>query len=151
MKIYLFVNTSSGVVKYNEGMALSVEPSDKVQYRTVFATSNKDFLNNFTRKFVLNHPYPNPCRPSATIRYTLPYNWGDSGWLDTKPYKVKMVIYDARGRVVREIVDRKQKPGQYKVVWRGKTDTGRRIASGFYFCRLVAGKHSSVRKIIAIR
>jgi len=24
--------------------------------------------------------------PSTTIRYTLPYNWGDSGWLDTKPY-----------------------------------------------------------------
>ncbi|MFC1476497.1 FlgD immunoglobulin-like domain containing protein, partial [Fibrobacterota bacterium] len=85
------------------------------------------------------------------IQYTLPYRWEDNGWLNTNCYKVKMVIYDARGRVVRELVNRKQKPGHYRVVWRGKSDTGRRVASGFYFCRLEAGKYSSVRKIIAIR
>ena len=132
-------------------MSIAIEPSNKEQYRTIFATADKDFLNNFPHKFILNNPYPNPCRPATTIRYTLPYNWGSNGWLDTKSYKVKMVIYDARGRVVRELVNRKQNPGNYRVVWRGKSDTGRRVASGFYFCRLIAGKHSSVKKIITIR
>ena len=149
--IYLFVNSSSGVVEYKPGMLFTIKPSNEEQYRTIFATADKDFLNNFPQKFMLNNPYPNPCRPATTLRYTLPYNWDSNGWLDTKPYKVKMIIYDARGRVVRELVNRKQGPGNYRVVWQGNSDTGRRVASGFYFCRLVAGKHSSVKKIIAIR
>lgn len=149
--IYLFVNTPSGIIEYKPGTALGIEPSGKEQYRTIFATANKGFINTFPHKFILNSPYPNPCRPMTTMRYTLPYNWGNNGWLDTKPYRVRMIIYDAKGRVVRELVNRKQKPGHYKIVWRGKGDTGRYVASGTYFCRLTAGKYSSVKKIIAIR
>ncbi|MFC1476499.1 LamG-like jellyroll fold domain-containing protein [Fibrobacterota bacterium] len=149
--IYLFVNNRSDIVEYKPGMTLEIEPSDKEQYRTIFATADKDFLNTFPQKFMLNNPYPNPCRPLTTIRYTLPYNFGNNGWLDTKPYRVRMIIYDVKGRVVRELVNRKQKPGYYKVIWRGKGDTGRYVASGTYFCRLTAGKYSSVKKIIAIR
>ena len=149
--IYLFVNNRSDIVEYKPGITLEIEPSDKEQYRTIFATADKGFINTFPHKFMLNSPYPNPCRPLTTIRYTLPYNFGNNGWLDTKPYRVRMIIYDVKGRVVRELVNRKQKPGHYKVVWRGKGDTGRYVASGTYFCRLTAGKYSSVKKIIAIR
>jgi hypothetical protein len=99
----------------------------------------------------MRHPYPTPCRPRATINYTLPYRWEANGWLNTAPYKVSMVIYDARGRSVCELVNRKQVPGNYRVVWQGKGDTGRNIASGAYFIRLIAGKYSAVHKIIAMQ
>jgi hypothetical protein len=149
--IYLFVNTPSGIIEYTPGMSLELEPSGREQYRTVFASADKDFLNTFPHRFVLNSPYPNPCRPMTTIHYTLPYTWGSDGWLDTKSYTIRMIIYDAKGRVVRELVNRKQEAGHYRVVWRGKGDTGRYVASGTYFCRLTAGKYSAVKKIIAIR
>ena len=71
--------------------------------------------------------------------------------LNTERYKVKLVIYDMKGRVIRELVNRKQGPGNYRIVWRGKSNTGRLVASGAYIVRLVAGKYTSVKKIIALR
>jgi hypothetical protein len=132
-------------------MAIPVEPASEAQYRTIFATGDRDFLDRFPQKFVMSNPYPNPCRPAATIRYTLPYRWESNGWLNTASYKVKLVVYDARGRAVCELINRKQEPGHYKVVWRGRSDTGRRMASGFYVVRLEAGKYSSVKKIIVMQ
>jgi hypothetical protein len=65
--------------------------------------------------------------------------------------KGKLSIHDARGRVVRELINRKQLPGKYKIMWKGAGETGHRVASGTYICRLEAGKYSSVKKIIFIR
>ncbi len=151
MPIYLFINNPPDVKQYKPDMAVTLTPASTVQYRTVFATTDKDFLLKFPYKFAMNHPFPNPCRPRATIQYTLPYRWESNGWLNTEPYRVRMVIYDVRGRLVRELVNRKQGPGHYRIVWRGKSNTGHLVASGTYFVRLIAGKYSSVKKIIALR
>lgn len=148
--IQLYINTNDGLKKLSNDASLNIDPTQSIQYRTLFVTDNKDFLLTFPHKFTLNHPYPNPVRAKATIKYTLPYNWETDGWLNSETYKVSMIIYDARGRVVRDLVNRKQKPGQYNVVWRGKSNNGNRIAAGAYICRLVAGKYSSVKKIIAL-
>ncbi|MGD9201149.1 MAG: PKD domain-containing protein [Chitinispirillia bacterium] len=151
MPIYLYINTpKKGVIQYVPQRAISLKPSNEKQYRTIFVTDDRNFLKNFPFKFALNHPYPNPCRPMTTINYTLPYRWQKNGWLNDKPYKVSMRIYDTRGRVIRELVNRKQVPSKYSVVWRGKSDTNRMVAPGFYFCRLVAGKYLSVRRIIVL-
>jgi len=151
MPVYLFINSGAGVIPYRAGTAIPLEPSAETQYRTIFATGDRNFLDRFPQKFTLNNPYPNPCRPAATIRYTLPYRWESNGWLTTEPYKVRLTIYDARGRAICELVNRKQGPGHYRVVWRGRSDTGGRTASGFYFIRLEAGNHSSVKKIIVMQ
>lgn len=150
--IYLFVNVGmEDVVEYKSGKSIRLKPSSNEQYRTVFVTDNKDFLSTFPFKFNMRHPYPNPCRQKATIRYTLPYRWSANGWLNKEPYHVTITIYDARGRAVRTLIDRKSSPGTYSIIWRGKSNAGTRIASGAYFCRLVAGKYTSVKKIITLK
>jgi hypothetical protein len=149
--IYLFVKTPKEVKRYVPDRNIVITPSKEEQYKTVFVTKDRNFLSKFPFKFSLNHPHPNPCRQRATIRYILPYRWETNGWLNTNSYIVRMKIFDVKGRVVRDLVNRKQEPGNYRIVWRGKSNTGSVVASGTYFIRLVAGKYSSVKKIITIR
>jgi len=149
--IYLFVKTQNEVKQYIPNRNIVITPSQNEQYQTVFVTKDRNFLSKFPFNFALNQPHPNPCTRMATIRYILPYRWEVNGWLNTESYVVKMMIFDVKGRLVRELVNRKQEPGNYQVVWQGKSNTGRVVASGTYFVRLIAGKYSSVKKIITIR
>jgi hypothetical protein len=81
--------------------------------------------------------YPNPFRPSTTIEYTLPAD-GD----------VRLAVYNVHGQVVRRLVDERQTSGHKKVVWQGRDDAGRALASGVYFLRLDAGDRQLTRKMI---
>jgi FlgD Ig-like domain len=76
------------------------------------------------------HPcYPNPFNPSTTIRFDLP-----------EATNVRLEIYDLHGRCVRVLRDgANHVPGRHTVVWDGRTDDQAAVATGVYFCRLVAG------------
>jgi len=54
---------------------------------------------------------------------------------------------------VRTVVDEKQGPGFYRVVWDGKDSERREISSGVYFCRLeVRGlKAEMTRRMVLLR
>jgi flagellar hook assembly protein FlgD len=47
-------------------------------------------------------------------------------------------VYDATGRRVRGLIDNTIDAGWHEVPWTGDTDSGRRAASGVYFCQLEA-------------
>ena len=87
----------------------------------------------------------------ANINYVLPYNFGNSGQLDLAPYQVKVALYDAMGRQVRELVYHKQLPGMYHILWDGKNNAGTIVATGAYFCRLEAGRFSATTRLMMIR
>jgi hypothetical protein len=88
--------------------------------------SSKDIPTKFS---VAN--YPNPFNPSTTINYEI-----------AKDASVKMEIYDAMGRKVRALVDGSKSAGYYSVVWNGRDDQGREVASGVYLYRFVASPTS---------
>jgi hypothetical protein len=90
--------------------------------------------------FRLSQNYPNPFNPVTTIEYSI------SG----KVF-VDLMIFDVSGRRVRTLVSEKQLPGGYSVVWDGRNDGGRPVASGVYFYRLDADKNSSVKKMVILR
>ena len=71
--------------------------------------------------------YPNPFNPSTTIAFSLVTN-----------STVKLDIYDVMGRKVRSLVDGNKSAGYYSVVWNGKDESGRQIASGMYLYRFTA-------------
>ena len=150
-EIYLFLADKNGIQKMQEDSSVTIPRRSSASYYTVFATTNANFLANYPRKFAMRSPYPNPAGPVTHLEYTLPYRWMGDGRLDKSPYKVRMTIYDARGRVVRDLVNRKQKPGNYRVVWHGKSETGRVTAAGAYFCRLTAGDFVHVRPITVLK
>ena len=95
------------------------------------------------RGFALAQNTPNPFNPSTTISYRIPE---DEGTL-----RVKLTVYDLRGRTVASLVDREQGGGVYSVNWDGLDRQGRRAASGVYFYRLQAGSHNTVRKMVLIK
>ncbi|MDH4036302.1 MAG: T9SS type A sorting domain-containing protein [Candidatus Krumholzibacteria bacterium] len=90
----------------------------------------------------LEQNIPNPFNPSTEIRYTI-----------ARAGPVWLVIYDVTGARVRELVAGRQEPRAdgYRVTWDGTDDRGRRVASGVYYYRLVAGEFTQTRKMVLLK
>lgn len=88
------------------------------------------------RRFVLQQNFPNPFNPSTTIRFVLP----SAG-------QVNISIYNIRGQLVSQLVDRFMVANVHQVEWQaGNTP------SGIYFYRLeIDGKVIDTRKAILLK
>jgi hypothetical protein len=64
---------------------------------------------------------------------------------------VSVTVYDAAGRLVRNLVQAQMKPGQCSAAWDGRTDSGRRVADGIYFVRLLTESATVQRKVLVVR
>ena len=87
------------------------------------------------------HPnVPNPFNPVTAIRFDL-----------ARPGKVGVSIFDVAGRRVRGLLQADLEAGRgHSVEWNGRDDTGRRVPSGVYFCKLVAGDVTSSRALVLL-
>jgi hypothetical protein len=83
---------------------------------------------------------PNPFRTAATFSLTLP---------DAR--RVRVAVYDVRGRRVRELVSGVLPAGSHSVSWDGGTSGGGRAADGVYFVRLDAGDAARTAKVVLTR
>jgi hypothetical protein len=89
--------------------------------------------------FQLNQNYPNPFNPGTVISYQLP-----------RAAAAQLVIYNSIGQRIRTLVDDFQELGSHAVIWDGRDDDGRALASGVYIYRLTAGSFSEARKMVLI-
>jgi hypothetical protein len=78
---------------------------------------------------------PNPFNPVTTIRFAVP-----------RRTRVTMILYDIAGREVRTLVDDEFEPGYHRA-----TVQASGLASGVYFCRMVAGDFVDSRKLILLK
>ena len=85
---------------------------------------------------------PNPFNPSTTIRYEV---GGQAAG------RVKLVVYDVRGRHVRTLVDGLVEPGRHQVVWDGTNGAGRPVASGTYYSRMQWRGQVSTRPLSLVK
>ena len=90
--------------------------------------------------FALGANQPNPFNPETTLRYALP-----------RAQPVRLTVYDMLGQQVRVLVDGEQPPGWHQVVWDGRDQVGRAVASGIYLYRLQTSQFSQTRKMILLR
>ena len=88
----------------------------------------------------LEQNIPNPFNPSTSIGYRLP----EAG-------RVKLVVYNVLGQVVRVLVDDVHDAGFYTVVWDGKDNMGRGVASGVYGYRMTSGDFTYWRKMVFLK
>ena len=89
--------------------------------------------------------YPNPFNPETWI----PYELADAS-------DVMITIYDANGRIVRELRIGHQSAGYYTskvraAYWNGRNSVGEKVSSGVYFYQLTAGDHSYLRKMVILK
>jgi len=84
--------------------------------------------------------FPNPFNPSTTIQYVLP----ETG-------QVRIAVYDARGALVKNLLNRSQGAGAQAVVWDGTTEAGRPAVSGVYWVRLQSPAVTQTHKVLLIR
>lgn len=89
--------------------------------------------------YALAQNYPNPFNPVTRIRFELP-----------AASKAELRVFDVSGRVVKTLVDLPMDAGQHTVVWNGRSDAGRSVASGIYFYRLEAGDFVATRKMVLL-
>jgi len=84
--------------------------------------------------------YPNPFNPQTWIDFSLP-----------SAQIVSLRIYDERGRLVRTLVDGLAAEGDNQVLWDGKDNSGRGVASGVYHYVLKSGSGDLRHKMTLIR
>ncbi len=110
---------------------------DELGRRTLFETSAIEVP---VLSMVLFQNYPNPFNPRTTIAYMVPRNG-----------RVQISIYDANGRLVRQIVDSIQTSGEKSSTWDGRDSRGESVGSGIYFVRLDFEGRSTSRKITLLK
>ena len=87
-------------------------------------------------KTELTDAYPNPFNPSATIKYDL----ANDG-------HVEIMVYDATGRLVTELVNQIQAAQKgYQVTWNASNQ-----ASGMYFAKMVVGDVVQTQKLVLLK
>ncbi|MEA1987002.1 MAG: T9SS type A sorting domain-containing protein [Candidatus Marinimicrobia bacterium] len=91
--------------------------------------------NTLPQDFLLKQNYPNPFNPQTTIEYSLPKN-----------EFVNLQIFNLKGQLVKTLISKQQKVGNYSVVFDGSN-----FASGIYVYKLQAGNFVDVRKLILIK
>ncbi len=106
-------------------------------YRVGLISSVESNTNYLPDKFELGQSYPNPFSSSAAIPYQL-----------KKGSEVRVTIYDMLGKEARKFVVGSQTAGSHNVLWDGRNNLGKRVASGIYFYKLQAGDESQVRKMV---
>lgn len=93
-------------------------------------TSVKEPLaqNESPRGYLLHQNYPNPFNAGTVIRFEIPSSLANAA--------TRLAIYNVRGELVRELVNRRLQAGNYVARWEGRNDAGNEVASGIYLYRL---------------
>jgi len=85
--------------------------------------------------FQISQNYPNPFNSETKISFSLP-----------ERSIVNISIYDIRGRLVKDLVDREYQEGIYTINWDASG-----IQSGVYIIKMKTDHFSSVRKCLLIK
>ncbi len=86
-------------------------------------------------EFVLNQNYPNPFNPKTTISFAL-----------SKATDISLVIYDAVGSQVEELLKGSLRSGAHEVSWDASG-----LSSGIYFYKLETDGERQVRKMVLLK
>ncbi len=94
----------------------------------------------------LSQNYPNPFNSTTAISYQLSA---------VRPHHTTLKIYNILGQKIRTLVDEEQRASNYRVLWDGRDDGSKPVASGVYLARLeVIGdglKVEKTRRMVLIR
>ncbi len=104
------------------------------------STAIVDARTVLPKHFLLGQNAPNPFNSSTIIPYKI-----------ATGAAAELAIYNVVGQRVRTFVLGYQSPGEYRVVWDGRDDGGRKLGSGVYLYALKSGAEAAWRKAILVK
>jgi hypothetical protein len=103
-----------------------------------FVGANNNTTTPVTASLMQN--YPNPFNPTTEIAYELKAD-----------QPVNLQIFNAKGQLVKTLVDEVQTAGTKTVTWNGTDDNGNSVTSGVYFYKMKSSTFESARKMILMK
>lgn len=101
-------------------------------------TEVKEEAGSSLRSVLSTHP--NPAKGQVSVRYAV-----------SSMSKVNLAIYDAQGRLVKNLASTVRKPGVYTATWNGLDRRGWQVPAGVYFIELATEQSKSIQKLILLR
>ena len=128
-----------------------LEDGTQVGYRLVgvFADGRTELISGETTvlyqralptRLSLEQNLPNPFNPSTKIFFAVPTNG-----------RVTLRIYDLAGRLVNELVNGELQAGNHEVIWDGRDDGGRSVASGSYLYRIQSNDQVQTKRMVLLK
>lgn len=108
-------------------------------YSPSIVTGLDDDLSELPVRFTLGQNYPNPFNPTTAIPFEMP-----------KAGAVQLSVLNILGQEVVTLIDGFMSAGTHQVVWDGRNETGKQVASGVYFYRLSTATETAVKKMLLI-
>ncbi len=135
-------DVQGGETWYYRVVAFDFNANEGELSEEVFAviTGIGDNEGGLPREFALHHNFPNPFNPETTIAFDLP-----------KSTDVTLKVYNARGQLVKTLVNGNRSAGKYQVTWNGTDNFGNRVASGLYIYSIKAGEFTQNRKMTLLK
>ncbi|HPN36184.1 MAG TPA: FlgD immunoglobulin-like domain containing protein [bacterium] len=90
--------------------------------------------------FSVAQNYPNPFNPETSLSFTLP-----------QPASVQVTVYDALGRRLAVLADRRFTAGGHSLRWNGRDQSGRSVASGVYMAVVKTETERRVVKMLLMK
>jgi endonuclease/exonuclease/phosphatase family metal-dependent hydrolase len=84
--------------------------------------------------------YPNPFNPTTTFSFSI-----------DKPENVNLTIYNAKGQLIKTLINSKHAKGKHNVSWYGKDQKGNNVTSGVYFTKLQIGSKTVTGKCLLMK
>jgi hypothetical protein len=137
----VFAPTQNGV--YNGQLTVTTNDTANPQYiiqMTATTSTGNDNNQNMPKVTALKGNYPNPFNPETNIAFSLKEN-----------SLVKLAIYNAKGQLVKQLVNNVMPAGNHTVNWNGKDNNNRSVASGVYFFRMESKNFNSTRKMLLMK
>jgi hypothetical protein len=97
-----------------------------------------------TGRITSTEAWPNPFNPRTWIAFRV------DGQAD-RDVPTRLRIYDARGLLVRVLLDDARRPGDQRIPWDGCNDRGEPLPSGVYLYRVEAGNQQASGKVTLLR
>jgi hypothetical protein len=100
----------------------------------VLAVAPKAFVTGFAPAM------PNPFRRTTTFQFAL-----------AKPGRADLEVFSVDGRRVRTVTSGVRDAGEYRLEWNGVDDSGRPLAAGVYYARLVTAQGRFTRVVTYLK
>jgi subtilisin family serine protease len=129
IRVYLY--DSEGVMGYD---------SSDLPFRITGTTAVDVAEGGVPRVHALFQNVPNPFNPTTWIKFELP-----------SASRAQLEVFSVDGRRVRTLLDQPLPAGRYRLVWDGRNDQSRPVASGVYLYRIRAGSYVSSRRMLLLK